>query len=136
MGNTFNYNGKNRQFFFNNPVMKSERHISLAHLYLLSSKSDTLLFSFPSVWKLFCQSGLYLDLLFVILFWPVGKILFGKETARPIRKIICQAGYGPRARPGTVQTSSISMYHGQECVKEGAMRSNSCIGSVSSFFFY
>ena len=47
--------------FVYNPVMKTERHISLAHLHLLSTKSDTYYYSFSLRLKtssLFCRPGL------------------------------------------------------------------------------
>ena len=55
MGNSFNYYKKNQYIFIYDPVMKTERHISLVHLHLLLPKFDSFfrhfLFAVPPLWK-------------------------------------------------------------------------------------
>ena len=55
MDTTLN-NNKNINDFCLKPLMKIERHISLAHLHLVLPMSDELLFLYPLVKKL-CFAG-------------------------------------------------------------------------------
>ena len=92
------------------------KDISLAHLHLLSPKSETLLFFFPPAGlktsSLFCWSALARNIIHFPFFgsarwkthfsfagqsWPVGKI---------ISHLPGRAAYGPLAKPGPMQTSS------------------------------
>ena len=78
--------------------MKSKSHVSLAHLHLLSPKSDTLLFFFSTNLKtstLFCQTLIRNAIHLpgkIISFLLAQPDLFGKITshlpARPVGKII------------------------------------------------
>ena len=75
--NIFNNYIKKSIDFFYPPVMKTERHISLAYLHLLLIKWDSLLIFLSISLKtssLFCRSGLTCNLLSSFFFRPVWKI--------------------------------------------------------------
>ena len=73
-------------------LMKTDRCISLAHLHLLSTKSDSLLNFYLPVWKLhLCFVGLdWLTILFVFLFFwsqaQLSKNSFLFLSTRPVGK--------------------------------------------------
>ena len=111
-------NNKNINDFCLKPLMKSERHILLAHLHLLSTKNDSLLnfYLLVSKFHLFLSSRTdlryYSSSFFCSQIWPLKNLFLclpppsGKNhpwCAGPleISPLMCWA------RPGPMQTSNL-----------------------------